>query len=268
MDVATSVETTPRLISQSKNLSPASPDQRVPSQSKAATSGCRRRTESRKSEDESGMDVLSLAVNRVATLVFFAFLRGFSLRSFVIKGSGNSRRRSSEFGVIVWRVDIQSYQGIVDWNVYDVLLMRVLNVASRGSRRGLQESLDQFAACNVGMTVLAGKFRHHGPCVICGGFESFAKHLNGRQACRWTVDESDHRRVAATVEDLMQADLQRAELAAVGIGIDDDRCAFRISHRGDGGFVLAGNHNNEIGGEWKRTDSSGEKRIICSRLPF
>src|SRR5215471_4302212 len=44
---ATSADTTPRLISQSKKVSPASPDQRVPSQSKAATRGLRFKTDSR-----------------------------------------------------------------------------------------------------------------------------------------------------------------------------------------------------------------------------
>src|SRR5215469_18015467 len=42
----TSGVTIPRLISQSKNVSPASPDQRVPSQSKAATSALSCNTES------------------------------------------------------------------------------------------------------------------------------------------------------------------------------------------------------------------------------
>src|SRR5215831_13625653 len=43
-----SSETSPCFISQEKKPSPASPDHRVPSQSKAATRGWRRRTESRK----------------------------------------------------------------------------------------------------------------------------------------------------------------------------------------------------------------------------
>jgi len=45
-------------------------------------------------------------------------------------------------------------------------------------------------------------------------------HLNWR-----TVDEGDHRRVAAAVEDFVQSGLQRTELAACGIRIDDERRA-------------------------------------------
>src|SRR5207244_184020 len=44
---ATSGDTTPRLISQSKKVSPSSPDHNVPSQSNAATWGASRKTESR-----------------------------------------------------------------------------------------------------------------------------------------------------------------------------------------------------------------------------
>src|SRR5215469_10217179 len=47
MACPTSAETTPRLSSQSKKVSPASPDQSVPSQSKAATRGWRLKTDFR-----------------------------------------------------------------------------------------------------------------------------------------------------------------------------------------------------------------------------
>src|ERR1700678_586000 len=146
--------------------------------------------------------------------------------------------------------------------------MRMLNVAGVGARRGLQECFDQFAASDVGMAMLARKFRYHGPGVISSGLESFAKNPNG-SGVRWrTVDQGDHRSVTAAIENLMQADLQRTELAAVGVGIDDDRCAFRISYGRDGGFILARNHNDEVGGERKRTDGGREKRVFRWRLPF
>src|SRR5271170_4974948 len=150
--------------------------------------------------------------------------------------------RRCELGVIVRRVDIQNDRRIVDRKVHDVLLVHMLNVAGIGSRRGLQESFDQFTAGDIGMAMLAGKFRNHGPSVISGGLESFPKNLNGGWV-RWRpVDQRDHRGVTPAIEHLVQADLQRTELAAVRVEIDDHRGAFRVGNRRDCGFVFARNY--------------------------
>src|SRR5580698_3286822 len=104
MEAATSVETMPVLISQSKNVSPASPDQSVPSQSKAATSGLRRRTESRKSKDASDMNCFVFR-SQIAREIELKIRRSKDSRS-KIKGGGRNRqvsRKSSVTMLRAWR---------------------------------------------------------------------------------------------------------------------------------------------------------------------
>ena len=61
------------------------------------------------------------------------------------------------------------------------------------------------------------------------------------------------------IQHLTQADLQGTELAAAGVGIDDDRDPKRIDDGCQSRFVLARDDYDEIGGKFERVDCRGQE---------
>src|SRR5215831_6086641 len=127
----TSEDTTPRLISQSKKVSPASPDHRVPSQSNADTRGARRRT---------------LSTNCVlAWKVVSGLAVSMHFDDTVRCGNTQSGRRElllQQSGVVFGSIDVQPDARIVDREIVNVLLISMLDVACISGDRFAQKHLD------------------------------------------------------------------------------------------------------------------------------
>ncbi len=66
--------------------------------------------------------------------------------------------------------------------------MNVFDVAGNGGRWAAKKCLNHFAAYEVGVPVLAGKFWDHCPDILIGGRERFAESLNSRAAYRRTIN--------------------------------------------------------------------------------
>src|SRR5579864_7975277 len=129
--------TMPLSISQSKKVSPASPDQSVPSQSKAATFGFRRNTDSMNC-CAAGWSVGSPEVrmpfdNNVggaAGAIAKRELREFKLRIFRFSPADSSLVHQRR--IVLGRIDIHRNKGIVHHDIPNAILMPVFDFARRG----------------------------------------------------------------------------------------------------------------------------------------
>src|SRR5664279_1538325 len=77
--------------------------------------------------------------------------------------------------VVVWRVDIQRNKRITHSDVFNVILIAMLELAGAGSRERLQKNLNQFAAHKIRMPVLALQLRHHRPHILRSRLKSFSQ---------------------------------------------------------------------------------------------
>src|SRR5579862_1011336 len=159
-------ETIPWLISQSKNRSPASPDQSVPSQSKAATCGLSCNTKSRKS--------CRVSCGRLASMLFITStipcrLRDAQFPERALRGTCEQR------GVILGSVDVQGHKRIIHGYILNMLLIKMFNVTRTRGRRGMQKYFDQFTAQKIRMPVLAGKLGHNRPNLLWRSLISIAQ---------------------------------------------------------------------------------------------
>src|ERR1700688_3671149 len=177
-----------------------------------------------------------------------------------------ARRARQQRGVILWSVDIQGDERILDTHVLNMTLVLVLCVACDGCSWGAQKCFYHFAAGKVRVAVFAGILRDDRPNVIVGGFEAVQQNLNGCIASWRTVDQSDHGRVTAMVQYFAESNLQRTELTAGGIGIHNQRCAVSKNDWRQSPFILADHNDNEVGGTRKRANRGGEKRCGGRRL--
>src|SRR5229473_3481186 len=85
---------------------------------------------------------------------------------------GGARRQPR---VILWCVDIQRNQRIINWDISDVLLMLVFDIAGNCCGGGAEKRFYHFASHQVGMPVLSGELRHDRPYALIGSFERIAQ---------------------------------------------------------------------------------------------
>src|SRR6202041_1332856 len=90
------------------------------------------------------------------------------------------------------------------------------------------------------MAVLAFVFGNHGPLSFCGcAVERCFQLFERLGSDGWTIDQGDHGGVAAAIQNFLQTDLKRTELAALGVGIDDEGCSVGVDDGGEPGLILA-----------------------------
>ena len=79
-------------------------------------------------------------------------------------------------GIFFRRVDVDRDERIVDGDILDVFLIRVLDLARVRSCGSAKESFEEFATQHYRVAVLSLVFRHHGPFPALGGcFEALAQ---------------------------------------------------------------------------------------------
>ena len=81
--------------------------------------------------------------------------------------------------------------------------------------------------------VAALHLRHNAPDIGIGVEKRFAQRLHRARQHRRPVDQRNERRVAPMIHHLLQPDLQRAELPALGLAIDHQEAAVRVDDRRD-----------------------------------
>src|SRR5258708_18654786 len=89
---------------------------------------------------------------------------------------GGARRQPR---VILWCVDIQRNQRIIDWDISDVLLMLVFDIAGNCCGGGAQKSFYHFSSPPGGMPLLAGGIWHDPPYALIGSPKNGAPHMDG-----------------------------------------------------------------------------------------
>src|SRR5438309_4280903 len=302
---ATSSGTSFSSISQEKKLSPASPDQSVPSQSKAATRGSSRRTDSTKAwalpatadedtivfrnvvfphrppmRDETwvpGRESIVMDADEVRsqgsrTKAFNRKDRKGGAKIAKENRRGDRKERCAigaspsevfgrrdrlgqalggERGVLLGGVDVGGYQAIVDFNIFDVPGILMFDIARDGGGRRFQKRFDHFAPEHDRVSVLARILRNDGPLPVRnGGGKRGAQSLDSCWGDGRPVDQGDHGCVPASVQNVLQADLQGAELSALRRRIDDQGCTGGVHGRRDRGSVLSRHHEDQVG--WPR----------------
>ncbi len=167
-------------------------------------------------------------------------------------------------GVSTLAIDLR----IFDWNIDDLLEMRMLNLARVRRCGRSQECFEQLAPGQNRMPVLALAFGNDGPFrVQLSLVESVAQQLNRRWFRRRPIHQRDHSRVAASIQHLLQPGLQRAELSALGIGIYHHRCAASINDRGHIALVFANHHQHHVHERIKQRNRRRKKRARPQRIP-
>src|SRR4051812_31505504 len=97
-------------------------------------------------------------------------------------------------------------------DVCDLRLMCVLYVARRRLCGSAQECLDHLAAGDEWMPMSAFVFRHYRPTALFDDAQELEFQVGHCLFVRrGPIDESDDRRVAAAIEDLLQPDLKGTE---------------------------------------------------------
>src|SRR5215470_17618093 len=149
--------------------------------------------------------------------------------------------------VFVRGVDVDGHGGIFNGNVLNLLHVNMLDITGGRGGRSLKKLLDHFAAQEDRMAVLTSEFGNYSPLSPlerCVEFE--AEMLDSFFMHRRTVNERDDRRVAAMVQNFLQADLQGTELAAFGLLIFGQRRSGCKYEGRDARRVLAAHHDHHL----------------------
>src|SRR5262249_22706548 len=118
---------------------------------------------------------------------------------------------------------------------------------------------------NDGVSVLAAMLGNYRPRRV-GRSQEFALELiDGSKTWSRTIDQRDDSSVPPAVEHLLQADLQGAELAPVGIAVDHRGRSVGVDHRREVGFIPAHHHDDQVGQGLQRTDGGGKKSSVAPR---
>ena len=144
--------------------------------------------------------------------------------------------------VVFRRVDVGGDSRVVQRQIPDVLLVLVLNVAGNGGSGRAEELFHHLAANQDGMPVNSGAFPqdfgHDRPDVGIRREKRRTQIANGTRQHWRTIHWDEKCGIASTVEHVTQSDLERAELPALGSGIDDGKCAMCVGDRFELGDIL------------------------------
>src|SRR5438034_3696925 len=213
--------------SQSKNPSPASPDHSVPSQSNTAM---------RSSSCNTELTNSTAWPEEVEFRVW-----GFILvRSFVLRSRLRERR------VLLRRVHVDGDARIIYRNIFDVLAILVFDIASRRGHGSFDERLNHFSPDKNGMSMFAAVFWDNSPFVWRRGFKCRSQLAQHCRARRRAIDERNHRRIAPTIQHLMQTNLKGTELPTRRVGISEQKCAVRVRHRCELRLVIPSDDDHQV----------------------
>ena len=136
------------------------------------------------------------------------------------------------------------------------------DVARVAVYRRVDECANEFMADQERVTMFAVVLGRDAPYIVLDcALERFAERSERGRRQRGAIDGSDHGGVAVVLENGAKANLQRAELAAAGIGIADHVGATGAGNLGDRVSILAGDDNDGSGVGLEGKDRGGEQRV-------
>ena len=103
-------------------------------------------------------------------------------------------------GILFQSIHVNGYERIVDSNVFDLTLVGALDIARGRCFRSFEERFEHRVTDQNGMTVFPPVLWNHSPLPFgYGPFECGLQRLDGRGADGRTINQSEHRGVAAAV---------------------------------------------------------------------